>query len=289
MFYVAPLTIKFVFASKIFDTRSGENLYMRKILFLAFISAIFISNAFGQYSEANAKTSDAKPLVLLELFTSKSCFNCPPAERLLNQLESEQPFQQAELITLEYHVDHMDTFSRRDKYASPLFTQRQVVYERKFRTGKLFTPQMIVDGDIQFIGTKFDRAEKAIAKTLEKDRADIKLSVKDGRLYFDISNIPAQLGSTIYLAIAEDGITTRTSDDKSEKYPGNVSIVRRLSGLGRIEANQKSVGMDTNFQIQEDWKKENIKLILFIQDNANRNIYGVGRIPLKATSENHKS
>lgn len=264
---------------------------MRKLLFIAFIclTSVFVTNAFGQYSVVANENSDAKPLVLLELFTSKSCFNCPPAERLLNQLESEQPFQQAELITLEYHVDHMDTFSRRDKYASPLFTQRQIIYERKFRTGKLFTPQMIVDGDIQFIGTKFDRAEKAVAKTLEKEKAEIKLSIKDERLHFSISDIPAQLGSTIYLAIAEDGITTRSTDEKSGKYLSNVSLVRRLNGLGRIEANQKSIEMDTNFQIQADWKKENIKLILFIQDNVNRNIYAIGRIPLQFTSENHKS
>ncbi|MGI8669184.1 MAG: hypothetical protein ACR2J3_04955, partial [Aridibacter sp.] len=92
-------------------------------------------------------------------------------------------------------------------------------------------------------------------------------------LNIKISNIPEQTGSTVYLAIAEDGLSTRGNKDLS-----NVSTVRRLNGLGRIDANQKSFEMDTNFQTEKDWKKENIKLVVFIQENASRKILGVEKI-----------
>ncbi|MGI8542091.1 MAG: DUF1223 domain-containing protein, partial [Aridibacter sp.] len=163
-----------------------------------------------------------------------------------------------------------------DAYASPLFTQRKQVYDRKFQTGKIYTPQMVVDGDIEFVGSKFDRAEKAVDKSVQNRKADIKLSYENERLNIKISDIPDQDASTIYLAIAEDGISTRGSKDLS-----NVSVVRRLKGLGRIEANQKSFEMNTNFQIQEDWKRGNLKFVLFIQENKTRNILGVNQINIQ--------
>ncbi len=255
---------------------------MRKHLFFAFIfiTAIFITSSFGQFSEtadflnfsAN-KNTNSKKTVLVELFTSASCAACPPAEKMLAKLETEQPFENAELITLEFHVGYKDVFGQTDVYASPLFTQRQEVYDRKFRTGKIYTPQMVVDGDIEFAGGNLDKAEKAVKTSAGNAKAEIKLSFENERLNVEISNIPEQTGSTVYLAIAEDGLSTRGNKDLK-----NVSTVRRLNGLGRIEANQKSFTMAANFQIQPDWKKENIKLVVFIQENGSRKVLGVEQV-----------
>lgn len=256
---------------------------MRKHLLFGFISiiTIFITSGFGQYSETvnflNSSASEiSKQPVLVELFTSASCAACPPAEALLTNLETGQPFDNAELITLEFHVDYGDGFGQKDIYASPLFTQRQQVYDRKFQTGKIYTPQMVVDGDIEFVGSNLSKAEKAVNNSIKNEKAEIKLSFENELLNVKISNIPAQDGSTIYLATAEDGLSTRGNKDLI-----NVSTVRRLKGLGRIEANQKSFEMNTNFQIQEDWKRGNLKFVLFIQENKSRNILGVNQINIQ--------
>ncbi len=253
---------------------------MKKYLFFAFIfiTAIFITSGFGQYSETayflnSTNNKISKQTVLVELFTSASCAACPPAEAMLTKLEKEQPFENAELITLEFHVGYKDGFGQTDAYASPLFTQRQEVYDRKFRTGKIYTPQMVVDGDIEFAGSNLEKAEKAVKTSAKNEKADIKLSLENNRLQISISKIPEQTGSTIYLAIAEDGISTR-----GNKNLNNVSTVRRLNGLGKIEANQKTFKMDANFQIQEGWKKGNIKLVVFIQENSSRKVLGVEQI-----------
>ncbi len=186
---------------------------MRKYLLFGFISiiTIFITSGFGQYSETvnflNSSASEiSKQPVLVELFTSASCAACPPAEALLTKLETGQPFDNAELITLEFHVDYRDGFGQKDVYASPLFTQRQQVYDRKFQTGKIYTPQMVVDGDIEFVGSNLDKAEKAVDKSVQNKKASIKLAFENERFSVKISNIPQQTGSTIYLATAEDGI-----------------------------------------------------------------------------------
>ncbi len=251
------------------------------ISLFVFISASKDSGYVKAFEEPDKLTTNSveKKAVLVELFTSENCAACPPAEELLTKLEREQPFENAELITLEFHVDYKDGFGRKDVYASPLFTQRQKVYDRKFRTGKIYTPQMIVDGDIEFIGGKLDKAENAVGKTIKIDKADVNLSFNNAnRLNIKITNIPEHEDATVYLAIAEGSITTRK---RKGENTANASIVRRLSGLDRITPEQNSFEMDTNFQIQEGWKNENIKLVVFIQGNRSRNIYGVGMISLK--------
>lgn len=265
----------------------------RKILiFLLIILSVFIyglnKNTYVKAFEKSKNhpfKSVNKQAVLVELFTSQSCMACPPAEKLLTKLETDQPFSKAELITLEFHVDYRDGFGRKDIYASPLFTQRQQVYDRKFRTGKIYTPQMVVDGDIEFVGSKFEKAEKAVEKMSQVEKGDVQIEIIDGRLEIKISNLPEHEEATIYLAIAQDGINSR---DTTGANSANVSIVRSLNGLGRIGAKENSFQMNTNFQIQDGWDKDKIKLIVFIQENGSRIIRGVGRIPLTLTSADRK-
>lgn len=272
---------------------------MKKTLLLAFIciTAILVSNGLAQFSEKtdsqnssiNKKTNAGQP-ILLELFTSQSCAACPSAEKMFTKMELEQPFKNVELITLAFHVDYRDTLSWSDKYASSLFTQRQYVYDRKFRTGQIYTPQMVMDGDIEFPGSHMVKAIKAAEKLVKNDKADIDLSIKEERLNIRITNIPEHDDATIYLAIAEDGISTRVGKgENAGKELGHASLVRRLNGLKLIASNEKSIEFDTNFQIQPDWKKENIKLVVFIQENGSRIIRGVARIPLEVTNVDRKS
>jgi hypothetical protein len=276
------------------DNKSGDS-FMKNLLIFAFVCLLVISGSaqYGQISNFESRSSDKKAYnrqaVLVELFTSQSCASCPPAEKMLTTLQTEQPFEQAELITLAFHVDYRDGFGWTDKYASSLFTQRQKVYDRKFRTGKLYTPQMVVDGDIEFIGSKMDKAEKAVEKSLKNKKASVDLTIENERLKVKISAMPEHEDATVYLAIAEDGINTRVSNgENAGKDLGHVSLVRVLKGLGRIAPNKNSFELDTNFQIQTDWKKENIKLIVFIQENSSRIIRGSNVISLKPTNADRK-
>jgi hypothetical protein len=256
----------------------------RLLLIFIVINALTVSG-LSQYQESNNfsnsgvnKPFDNKEPILLELFTSESCAACPPAEEMLMKLEKEQPFQEAELITLEFHVDYRDGYGRKDIYASPLFTQRQQVYDRKFRTGQIYTPQMVVDGNIEFIGTKLDKAENAVKKTLKQKKGIVNLLLKDGRLKIKISDLPKRGFTTVYLAIAEGNISTRNRTGENLK---NVSVVRRLNGLRRISPEENSFEMETAFQIDPDWKKENLKLVVFVQENSSRKIFGVNQIKVQ--------
>ena len=254
---------------------------------ICFVQSGKVADAFSAAKTDNSVFVQKTP-VMVELFTSESCASCPPAEKMLAKLEREQPFAEAELITLAFHVDYRDGFGWKDKYASPLFTQRQKVYDRKFRTGYIYTPQMVVDGDIEFTGSNEKKAEKAVEKSLKNKKAEIGLSFdKDGKLNVKISKVPEHSDATIYLAVAEDGINTRVrGGENSGKDLSHVSLVRSLNGLGRILSTQNSFEVEKNLYFEPDWKKENLRMVVFVQENGSRNILGVGRISPEITSEN---
>ena len=255
-----------------------------KKLFLLLLFVIAASCAARQaatYSDGSGATGKgSRQPVLVELFTSEGCSSCPPAEKNLAYLEKDQPFGEAEIITLAFHVDYWDDLGWKDRFASPLYTQRQRVYDRKFRTGNIYTPQMVVDGETEFVGSKLEKAEKAILNAVRKKKAEIGLKVNDGIVSIEISDIPDPKDATVYLAIAEDGLSSDVRrGENAGKNLAHVSVVRSLSGIGRIGAGETEFVLRSHIlSVPEDSNERNLKVIVFIQENGSRRILGVGAV-----------
>ncbi|NNE97582.1 MAG: DUF1223 domain-containing protein [Pyrinomonadaceae bacterium] len=260
--------------------------YLLALVFFLSITACGIQSVESQKltdeSAIAGTTGELRQPVLVELFTSEGCSSCPPAERNLAYFQKEQPFKGAEIIALALHVDYWDYLGWKDKYATALFTQRQRVYDRKFRTGNIYTPQMVVDGEQQFIGSHLKKAEKAVSKALKNKKASIDISVVDERLKIGVSNVPPRKeNASVYLAIAEDNLSSEVkSGENAGKSLTHVSVVRELKGLGRLSGNQESFELVVPLQIENDWKKANLSMTVFVQGNQSRKVYGAKRIYL---------
>lgn len=250
---------------------------MKKILIiglLAFIVGFLPIAAIAQTQAKDSVDSKKKVFVLLELFTSEGCPTCPPADANLAFLEREQPFADTEIVTLALHVDYWNSVNWKDVYSSPLFSRRQQIYTQALKVDQSYTPQMIVDGRAEFAGGSLAKAQKTILEAAKTPKANVEITPATDKIRIKITDIPAHQNATVFLAITENGLV---SNRKSGAKPEHISVVRVLSPLGMLTAAQKNLEIEIVLPTQSEWKKDNLKVVVFVQENASRKVLGVNR------------
>src|SRR4051794_14486618 len=134
------------------------------------IAILLIGLAFAHIAcVADPATQPAERTpVLVELFTSEGCSSCPPADELLAELARTQPINGALIVPMALHVDYWNNLGWPDRFAGKAFTDRQHEYGDAMKLRGLYTPQMIVDGQTEFVGSDRDAARRAIERAAEK-------------------------------------------------------------------------------------------------------------------------
>jgi hypothetical protein len=167
----------------------------------------------------------ARPAVI-ELFTSEGCSSCPPAEAYLGELAS-----RPDVLALAYHVDYWDDLGWRDRFEVPEAVPRQRIYAKALRLPSIYTPQLVVDGRVDFIGS--DR--KSIAAALHDPRRGIAVTftVREGDIQIDLpaqdSGGPCDVLLIAYLRSATSAIGRGENAGRTLK---EYSIVRSVQNLG---------------------------------------------------------
>ncbi|MBX7174819.1 MAG: DUF1223 domain-containing protein [Pyrinomonadaceae bacterium] len=230
------------------------------------------SKAFNQN---NPKSENQKSKVLVELFTSEGCSSCPPADRALAFLQKEQPNSQAEIITLAFHVNYWDNLGWKDEFSSQIFTERQQFYGRKFNLSSIYTPQMIIDGSSEAVGSNLGKVQQKITEAVNSAKANLMISTSENKVSVKITEIPPHQNSIVYLAIAENNLN---SSVKAGENAGNnlehISVVRELKVIGKLKKTDDSFDDIVNFSIEPFWKKKDLKVVVFVQDTQTGKIIG---------------
>jgi len=161
--------------------------------------------------------SAAEPFAVVELFTSEGCSSCPPAEALLNQIHRRAEKSGQPIYTLAFHVDYWDRLGWKDPFSDAAYSQRQSDYAAGIGENRIYTPQMIVNGQGGFVGSEAGIAMKQIKRALASTpEATVTIKIEPMRdaagrlvsLQLDAAVEGAKAGALLHLAVVEDGLVT---------------------------------------------------------------------------------
>jgi hypothetical protein len=248
---------------------------MRPLAILAFL----LQAAAPALDSADA----AREPVLVELFTSEGCSTCPPADALLAKLCQLQPVAGVEVIALEEHVDYWDRQGWRDPFSSAEFTARQVRYVETLHVESPYTPEMVVDGHSELVGSDSERALREVAAAGSHAKPPMKLAVKgrDGdRVTLAISS-GAPGAADVWLAITESGLASDVSRGENAGHRlARTMVVRKLISVGKVKANEKFEA-EPVIKLAPSWNIEHLRAVVFEQERDSKRVLGVAEVTLK--------
>ena len=149
-------------------------------------------------------------IALIELFTSQGCSSCPAADKNLSEIIQQAEKDGKPVFGLSFHVDYWNYIGWKDPYSSKDYTARQQKYSRTLRSNSVYTPQMIVNGNVEFVGSSKREAESAIAQALKQKSAFnikiIDLLVQEDKMILKYSVTGNPTNEILNLAIVERGV-----------------------------------------------------------------------------------
>jgi hypothetical protein len=228
----------------------------------------------------------ATPIVVVELFTSEGCSSCPPADDLLARLEADQPIPGARIIALSEHVDYWNRLGWTDPFSSKRFSERQNAYADVFRKPSVYTPQMVVDGQVEFTGSDARRAKKEIESAARTPKAAVEIA-RDGAsngIRIRVASLPAgdrREKAEVLLALVEDGITSdvRRGENAGRRL-AHTAVVRRLEVIGAMDSAQAAFEKRIDVTPDPSWRRDRLRAVAFIQEKESRRILGAGQLGL---------
>lgn len=183
---------------------------------------------------AIAGASSPAPVVV-ELFTSQSCSSCPPAEAYLGALA-----RRADVLPLSFHVDYWNHLGWVDRFSSPAFTQRQRDYAATLRTS-VYTPQIVVDGREDVVGSNQRDAESAIRRAkASQAKVGVGVTVSKGRVEVNVEPTAARTAPARLLLLTFDPQATDSiaAGENAGRTINSSNIVRSLRRVGEWQGQQ---------------------------------------------------
>lgn len=117
--------------------------------------------------EANVK-NETEGFAVIELFTSEGCSSCPPADDLLEKISKE--YAGKNVLALSYHVDYWNNLGWKDEFSNAENTARQNHYANTFRLNSIYTPQVVINGSTEFVGSDRSKMMTAIKRSKKTNK-----------------------------------------------------------------------------------------------------------------------
>ncbi|MEM8494218.1 MAG: DUF1223 domain-containing protein [Planctomycetota bacterium] len=223
-------------------------------------------------NQGETRTADATQVAgfaVVELFTSQGCSSCPPADRVLTDLQRQAREAGWPVYALSYHVDYWDRLGWTDPYASRQATERQYAYAEAFRSNRVYTPQMIVNGHTQFVGSRESVAQRVVQNALDEPQsfgiAIDSVERKNRHLTVNVAldHEPVE-STTLVVAVVEPQRENRVARGENRgRQLSHIAVVRTFKQVP-VTGRSQTVELD----LPADADDGSLEMVAFLQDGA---------------------
>lgn len=220
-----------------------------------------------------------KGFAVVELFTSEGCSSCPPADQLMTRIQQEVKDQP--IYILAFHVDYWNRLGWTDTFSDAAYSQRQNQYAAWLRLQSVYTPQVVVNGSKEFVGSQEPSIRKAISNGLqEASAAQLTLSdvsVDKGKVAWRYQARNAGHHTSLLVAIVQRSATSQVkAGENSGRTLSHVQIVRQLQ-TAKVDATGSGAG---SLPLPAGVGVSDEEIIAFLQDNDTGHIIAATRSAL---------
>ena len=220
-----------------------------------------------------------KGFAVVELFTSEGCSSCPPADQLMARIQQESNGQP--IYILAFHVDYWNRLGWTDQFSDAAYSQRQNQYAEWLRLQSVYTPQVVVNGSKEFVGSQEPSIRKAISNGLQEvSTAQLTLSdvrLDKGKVAWRYQASNAGHHTSLLIAIVQRSATSQVkAGENSGRTLSHVQIVRQLQ-TAKVDAAGSGAG---SIPLPAGIGTADEEIIAFLQDNDNGQIVAATRAAL---------
>lgn len=258
--------------------------FLFKIVLTLIVSGGFLSFFMGKkttnepiQSSNNSRQINQNPpkgIAVLELYTSEGCSSCPPADDILRGV-----VHQENVFALAFHVTYWNRLGWKDSFSQKTFDERQYAYSSRFQKEGVYTPQLIVNGTQEFVGSRKSQADNAIKKALVTPAvAQIELTktLKDNNLAINYKLSGDFVNAVLNFAVVESNFSTQVKRGENEgRTLKHDNVVRDFQ---TVEV--KNTEGVYEAKLLKNWQLPNCTLIAFLQNKKTGQVLGGSKIEL---------
>lgn len=242
---------------------------------VVFVALMFTVSAFvypEKKETASSNTSTNKDgFAVLELFTSEGCSSCPPADKLMGEIE--EKYKDQPVYILSYHVDYWNNLGWKDQFSSAENSKRQQQYAQTLHS-QVYTPQLIVNGKKEFVGSDRDAVENSIQTALlNSNNAKIDLSAKVSEKEINVNFTTSESNSQNKLLITLIEKKSSTNVQKGENEGRHLIHWQIVHQQKQIALKNYTTGT-TSFKLPENFNTNDWEIIGMIQNMRSGEILG---------------
>lgn len=248
----------------------------------AFTAVLFAASAFIHQNKdqktTQHPTSENNGFAVLELFTSEGCSSCPPADELMGKIEKE--YKDEPVYLLSYHVDYWNRLGWKDRFSTAENSQRQQQYSRLLNS-QVYTPQLVVNGKTEFVGSDENNIRNAIQKALfTSKKTPVALSAITSKNRIDVQYKTSSTDPQNILLINLVQKHSSTQVGKGENEGRHLHHWQIVHKQNPISLNKQQEGT-TTFKLPEGFSPGNWEVIAFIQNMKTGEISGSAKTAFK--------